>query len=360
MREPSSSDLATITAARALHPRNMSIGTRLAVVTSDDRFCAPIEGTNQTTTGISAAREASRLCGVPIRQQWWPAYWWLTAALNWQWARTQQYDLLLYCVDAPCKHPDSGEERSPQWCKLLAIADALALGRYDAIFYLDSDAYWKDPIKSLADGLVREFAPDMATPIATNAAAAASSSQPASAYFGCNSPLNVCGFKWNFKAPNARYGSANSGVVLMRSGKETNAILWEWWHARNGAAKPNHLRKPGVCSDQAVLWRLWSDRPDLAASMRIMGRGSKKCLPVIGARRTQRFSPIAHITSTSPRYRNKSFSEAWAKTGRARHDRGWCVDLIRLKGVPSARRLFGRIDPANPLRKGWFASRAAV
>ena len=322
--------------------------SRLAVVTSDNRFCRPIAGTNSTATNVSEARDASKLCGVPIDAAG-PAYWWLTAALNWRWARTQQYDLLLYCVEAPCKHPDSGEERSPQWCKLLAIADALALGRYESILYLDSDAYWKDPLKSLADGLVREYAPEYA-------AAAAPPNQPVSAYFGCNSPLNQCGYTWKFEAPNAKHGSANSGVVLMRNGARTHAMLSEWWHARNGFARPNHVRRPGVCSDQAVLWRLWSERPDLSASMRIMGKGRRACLPVVGPRRAQRFSPMAHITSTSPRYRNKSFAEAWAAS-RKLHEVGWCVDLVRLKGVASAVRLFGRIDPARPLRRGWFANR---
>lgn len=322
---------------------------RLAVVTSDNRFCRPIAGTNSTAVNVTEGRDASKLCGVPITPAG-PAYWWLTAALNFQWVRVQHYDLLLYCVEAPCKHPDSGEERSPQWCKLLAIADALALGHYDSILYLDSDAYWKDPVKGLTEGLVRDFAPEYSLSDAT-------ASPPVSAYFGCNSPLNHCGVRWDFKAPYANISSANSGVVLMHNGPHTHAILSEWWHARNGYARPNHVRRPGICSDQAVLWRLWSTRPDLAASMRIMGKGRKACMRVVGPRRAQRYSPIAHITSISPRYRNKSFNEAWVAASE-RHDPGWCADLIRIPGVASATRLFGRIDPARPLREGrWFANR---
>lgn len=328
------------------------------MLTSDNRFCRPTPtrsggGATTSLVNASAGRREELICGIPVdHNSSAEAFWWLTAAMNWKWAQTHRYELLAYCTDEPCVHPDSGEVRSAQWCKLLAIADVIAHGRYDSILYLDTDAYWIDPKLSVDDGLVLKFAPGLRLGL---------TGQPkqfaVSAYFGCNSPWNSCGVTWNSSAMFAKRGSANSGVVLMRSNPHMHQILREWWHARNGWARPNHLRRPGSCSDQAVLWRLWSQRPDLSVRMRVMGNSLSKCMTVIGPRRRQRLfgSPIEHIVSLSPRYRQRGLSEAWT-VGGAHHDPLWCVTRVRLSAAISARRLFGHVNSSHRggPRGRWF------
>lgn len=387
---------------------------RLAVITSDNRFCraAPTRGrvalfrTNTTSilgtinaSTSSSDRREEALCGVHVdRNSSASGFWWLTAALNSVWARVQQYDHLVYCVESPCVHPDSGEVRSAQWCKLVAIADVIASRRHDYILYLDSDAYWVDRTRGVVDGLVRDFASELLSDMAGRrgdglknqfgtAADHATTGDALilrrpSLYFGCNSPWDACGVQWNRSAPFARRGSANSGVVLLRADASTYSLLRAWWHARNGWARPNHVRKPGVCTDQAVLWRLWSSKPGFASMMRVMGgtggRGSTvgplgappgrshgkampvaKCMSVVGPRRRQRLfgSPIEHIVSLSPRYRQRGLADAWVRGGEGVHDPEWCVTRVRLEARRAAVRLFGSVGAAV-VRRGpsgpWF------
>lgn len=253
---------------------------KTAIVQFDSRFCGatgPFASDNTITTSTTTST-TTKACGRP-QINGSTAFWWLTAAINAAWARQHGYDALLYCLGSRCAHPDSGEKRSPQFCKIIVLAHALLDGNYEHLFYLDSDAYWKDPSLDLSSGLIERFAPELSLswPGHGPRNTASSSASPVSAqptlFFGCNSPWDYCGVRWNFSAPFAASGSANTGVILLRKSHQTTAVLTTWWHARNGWARPQHIRRAGSCSDQAVLWRLWNARHDLASSsMRVLGR----------------------------------------------------------------------------------------
>lgn len=404
----------------------MALG-RVGIVMSDSRFCR----------GDEVGQE-QRLCGRPVSAD---AFWWVTAAANHAWARIHNYELLLYCV-TPCVHPDSGELRSIQWCKLVALGHALLVRpRFDTLVYFDTDAFWKVPSVSLYDGLVSRFAPELLTPAAPRVprsgrhgdaygesstasaetsplsaaapsarevapslvAAAPSPSAPPDIYFGCNSPWDHCGVRWNFSAPNALSGSAGTGLMLLRNGESTARLLREWWHARHGFARPQNLRRASTCSDQAVLWRMWTMRPDLATKMQILGRprghnasasrgytpGSRAepgrsevpsgrrmahargsvepgagaailrprgCMRVASNRHAQRGSPILHLASNVPSYRYAGFARVWNAT-KGQHDPRWCVTRYALDGPTAAARIYGHVDPWRMLTsRQWFAS----
>ena len=382
-----------------------SIG-RVGVVMYDGRFCP-----------ANVASSSTRVCGTSVHAT---AFWWVTAAANHLWARRNGYRLLLYCIPT-CRHPNSGERRAPQWCKLVAIAHALALDRprYDTLVYLDTDAYWKAPTLGVVDGLVRPFAPELlrASPASAKVQADAGAGAAAAPciFFGCNSPWDFCGVRWRFDAPHAESGSAGTGLILLRNEKRTMTLLREWWHARNGWARPQNIRRAGTCSDQAVLWRLWSSRPDLALMMQVLGRPSptnaskdtpsnhaanaaprgvngvssvstsparlrsrggtdsysrgkaaaartavrrpRSCMRVAGNKRQQRGSPVQHLSSLNPSYRAKGFATAWNAT-RPLHDPSWCVQRYRLDGPATAAKLFGHVDATAGPSGMWFRSRS--
>ena len=327
---------------------------RFAIVGSDNRYCGL---NNNRTAGVVTSfggghgRKVSQVCGVQVDAT--ADFWWISAALNAAWAHTYGYDHLLYCVTA-CAHVDSGELRWTAWCKVVIMADALE--QYDSLLFMDSDAYWKQPNMSITAGLIKPFTG--ATWIA-HEKLAASQAVPA-AYFGCNSPWEDCGYKWNSSAVNAGNGSANSGVVLLRNTPRARLILREWWHASNGRAKQHAWRRPGSCSDQAGLWRLWSARPDLAASMRVFRdedipatvhtkERRARCMRVVATAKNQKRSPIQHFTSISPSYRKRKFVDAWQR-GAASHPASWCVLRIELNATAVASHLFGHIR-GNTRRK---------
>jgi hypothetical protein len=338
-----------------------TLGSRLALIQYDSRFCDSSSShgrlTQATITYDAAAppsRRTSKVCGVRVdANASIDAFWWMSAALNAAWARTQGYDQLLYCL-GQCIHPGSYERRSPQWCKLIAIMDALQQP-YDAILYLDSDAFWKNPTIGIGQGMLLPFAPDWHMPSASVERTAAQ----VVAFFGCNSPWDICGVQWNFSAAHGDRGSASTGVVLLQNVPRTRELLYHWWHARNGFAKPNHVRKTHSCSDQAVLWRMWSLRPDLAASMRVLAspgeKGSKRCMHVASNKRSQANSPIQHLTSAYPSYRYRSFSSAWQQNI-AKHDDAWCVKRVVLNTTEAASRFFGYVRGES--KGAWFVNLA--
>lgn len=359
----------------------------------DNRFCA----TARTATGSMSS--GAQVCGVPVGDP--NSFWWITAAINHAWATAHGYELLLYCMH-DCRHPDSGERRSSQWCKLIALAHALSLGSFETLLYFDTDAFWKDTQQSMLDGLVQRFAPELlqqshpssrVSATVMNAAAA-----PPAIYFGCNSPWDWCGVRWSFKEPHAASGSAGTGLILVRSGQRARMLLREWWHARNGWARPQNFRTRGTCSDQAVLWRMWSTRHDLAAWMQVLGRplnrtaagaadgaddkaaaraagaasaghrtpgrrlkGLKRrlptpprtCMRIAGNMYQQRGSPVKHLSSFNPSYRFKWFGRAWNET-RHLHDSRWCVRRYELDVPSVAARLFGRVDATRGVSGEWF------
>ena len=56
------------------------------------------------------------------------AYWWMVARLNAEWAEVHGYEYIVYCsTQRQCVHPDSKEQRAPQWCKLVALAGRAAI-----------------------------------------------------------------------------------------------------------------------------------------------------------------------------------------------------------------------------------------
>ena len=174
-------------------------------------------------------RKTNRICGVRVdANASIDAFWWMSAAINAAWARMHSHDHLLYCM-TECNHPGTRERRSPQWCKLIALMDALQQP-YDSVLYLDSDAFWKDPALNIRRGMLRPFAPAwfdslLATPTMPEVVA----------FFGCNSPWDACGVQWNFSAAYGDRGSANSGVVLLRNQPKTRELLHQWWHCGTGS-----------------------------------------------------------------------------------------------------------------------------
>lgn len=182
--------------------------------------------------------------------------------------------------------------------RVVVIADALKLG-YDTVLYFDTDAYWKEPSISISAGLISPWVPEWLESLSVhNGTAARRVFHPAvHLYFGCCSPWDVCGVAWNFSAVHARVGSASTGVILVRNTRRARHLLREWWHSRNGWAHPNHKRTARSCSDQAVLWRMWSNRPDLGHSMRVMsaapGRKIRGCMRNAGTLQLQRDAPSA-------------------------------------------------------------------
>ena len=338
---------------------------------SDNRFCS---GMN-----VTLHESIDRTCGLPVPED---SFWWMTAAANHALASSQGYELLLYCIQS-CIHPDSGERRAPQWCKLIAIKHALSLARFDMVLYMDTDAFWKDPKVSIQDGLVSPYAPELLR------SAQHERDRAPAVYFGCNTPWDYCGIRWNYFAPNAESGSAGTGLILLRNEPRTANLLHSWWHARHGWARPQHFRKVGTCSDQAVLWRMWSGRHDLARTMQIFGRPrtnittnvsgalpraaaarprmgkrvkpprpprSRSCMRVAGTKRTQFYSgsPITHLASNVPSYRTSGFRMMWAAK-QGSHDARWCVTRIALHARPAAARLFGHVD-ATLTTRTWFTS----
>jgi hypothetical protein len=333
---------------------------RVGIVQYDNRYCLPAADNSSNTTELLGPNATQR-CGVKVETSGSATdnYWWISAAINAAWARTHGYDHLLYCA-SNCYHPDSGEKRSPQWCKVIAIALALQrVPRYAHVLFLDSDAYWKNHQDSISHGMIRRFALDWNT-------------EHAAMYFASNSPWDSCGLEWNFRAPNAALGSACTAIILMQNTPSTLGLLRQWWHARNGLAGRYAKRRPGQCSDQATLWKMWADRPDLAQEMRILGtkpppnsaspKSSSRTRWTMNAAgytaTLQKHSPVRHVTSVSPSRRRKTFSDAWMKHSNI-HDEGWCVKQVHFDAAAESSRLFGHVlSPPRPVGP-WFKNSPA-
>ena len=411
--------------ANATQPPASNALGKIGLVMYDNRFCS----TAKATAGHSdSSTSSARICGMQAGDP--QSFWWITAAINNAWASVHGYELLLYCMHN-CRHPDSGERRSPQWCKLIALSHALALGRFQTLLYLDTDAFWEDAEKSMLDGLVHRFAPELLqqplqqqqqqhpppprsppflSPTDPTSAATAASAPPA-IWFGCNSPWDFCGVPWSYSEPHAASGAAGTGLILVRNDQRARILLREWWHARNGWARPQNFRRTGTCSDQAVLWRMWSARHDLAAWMQVFGRPLNRtaagavdsvaaaaaaaaaasaadgapappighqagrrlkaqkqpskqrrllpprtCMRIAGNLYQQRGSPVKHLSSFNPSYRLKNFGRAWNRT-RHLHDSRWCVQRYEIDASSTAARLLGRVDAMRGVSGVWFGSR---
>ena len=352
------------------HMRDRQAGTnsealrgRFAVLQHDTRFCnaaaAPHRTAHTTLTQLEQQpgdRNISSICGVKVdANASKDAYWWQTAALNSVWARTHGYDYLISCAGHSsngCTHSDSQEKRSPCWCKIIVLADVLESGKYDGILFMDSDATWKDPKLGIFEGLIRPFAFEW---VRTNHL----SEQEPVIFFGCNSPWDHGGLRWNFSAPYAASGSANVGVMLLRNKSRAREMLRYWWHARAGWAQPYDRRTRGIFPEQDVLWRMWSVRPDLASSMRVLGKksptnGKRYCLRTIGTHVAQKHSPVLHLASNGmyDRWRQHQLEVAWRQRGDA-HDHKWCVQRVDINTDAAAARLFGHVDATQESRP-WF------
>ena len=332
---------------------------RFAIVQMDTRFCANTSRTNEVRIipgETQGYRSISSVCGVRLDiNATTDAYWWVTAALNAAWAKSHGYDYIASCagyLNGGCTHPDSQEKRAPQWCKLLVIADALENGQYDAVLFLDSDAFWKEPKAGILDGLIKPYASEWLRPTPGN------SMNDVSVFFGCNSPWDVTNrYKWNFSAPHAAAGSANSGVYLLRNKRRSRELLNYWWHGRAGRVFPHHIRKPRTCcSEQDALWRMWNTRDDLANSMGVFGsedrRGRRTCMHVVGTAR-QQGGPVLHFSSNFPSYRQRQLEKAWMARSYA-HDPDWCFKRVELDTDEAAAQLFGHVDATQTLQP-WFS-----
>ena len=136
---------------RLLSAHMSTVGTlvnnslNLVIIQYDGRYCS--ESHDGRTTHIIydslavSTRRTSTICSVRLGENASKnGFWWISAAISAAWARKHRHDYLLYCMTS-CDHPGSGEKRLPQWCKLVAVVDALRQA-YSAVLYLDSDAFW--------------------------------------------------------------------------------------------------------------------------------------------------------------------------------------------------------------------------
>ena len=355
----------------------------VAVIQLDNRYCSTASNrTVHATIALtgetgSSWRNATRVCGVIVDENAAAdSFWWVTAALNAAWARVHGYAFFLYCVPN-CLHADSGEQRAVRWCKVVALADAMARG-HDIVLYLDTDAAWKVPAVSLDDGLLNaawgnqwltnsfdEWWPNPNKPRHSDHArwwprsSNSSSRRPVFMQFGCNSPWDRCGVPWNFSAVHASEGSATTGVILARNSLPARQLLREWWHARNGLAAPHERRRKMSCSDQAVLWRMWTARPDLAAAMRVLSNDRYRhggCMGAVSNLMHQRKSPIQHLTSFSPAHRKTGFASSWRKHAPTWHSADWCFIRVDLDAAAASSTYFGHVDSGQGAHGPWFAN----
>ena len=72
--------------------------------------------------------------------------------------------------------------------------------------------------------------------------------------------------------------------------------------------------------------------------------------------RTQKVSPVMHLSGYYPSFRYRGFAAAWNKT-RDPHDDRWCVQRIDLNATAAAIHHFGRIDVTKKNSGPWFANK---
>lgn len=126
--------------------------------------------------------------------------------LNQKHACIHHEQLLLFRLPPDgCDHPRWGR-RHPSYCKLPAIAEALARG-FSTVVFLDSDAFIRDASLSLP-ALLRRY----------RAAAASASEEEPSAEFGWDSPYSL---------------GPNAGFAVFRNVPATWEALRVWWNLQS-------------------------------------------------------------------------------------------------------------------------------
>ena len=109
----------------------------------------------------------------------------------------------------------------------------------------------------------------------------------------------------------------------------------------------------------APSWRRRAGRRGRAAAAYTVVR-PRTCMRVASNRKAQRGSPVEHLSSFNPSYRNQGFLDAWhrasvASTG-GTEGGGVCFTRIDLDGPATAARLFGHIDARRRDGMPWFAT----
>ena len=215
-----------------------------AVIQMDNRFCGIMPTNASAADSSTSVTPGVRFCRPVISGSSDATYWMRSLAINALWAARWGYLHLTYCAHE-CPHQDSGEARHVVWCKIVALAHAMARLPQDAmVLYLDSDAWWD--------------AADLSLPALLHWQASTSILM-----FACNWPYLACrahgrrgcGTEWN---KSLKRSPPNTGVVLARNTVRARALLQLWWNT------PSMVDATDVvgCPEQQALWHLMSASKD--------------------------------------------------------------------------------------------------
>jgi len=137
---------------------------------------------------------------------------------NIRWACKHGYDALLYRLgDFGCTHPTWGR-RHPSYCKLSAVAHAMALG-YRWLVFFDSDALVRESSLSLEQLLARYH---------SGAAASSRSRARPSVFFAWDTPYSLgpnAGCAWRCNASNLYHPNLTRSPVEFAPPEAVNSIL---------------------------------------------------------------------------------------------------------------------------------------
>jgi len=148
----------------------------------------------------------------------------LAAFLNAAYCLRHGCTLLFFHLAEPgCAHPRWGV-RHPSYCKLAALASALAMGHVEHALWLDSDA-WIQPDAPPLPLLLQASRPAATLPPPTQPASspAAAGRQP------------VVSLAWDLPFSSG----PNAGLMLWRGSRRARRLLRTWWHRAMVKARPS-------------------------------------------------------------------------------------------------------------------------
>uniref|UniRef100_A0A7S4BR63 Nucleotide-diphospho-sugar transferase domain-containing protein n=1 Tax=Chrysotila carterae TaxID=13221 RepID=A0A7S4BR63_CHRCT len=137
----------------------------------------------------------------------------MTYFLNLKYACLNGYQLIFYrLITEGCVHPRWGW-RHPSYCKLCAIAEALAAG-YEWVVYLDSDAFVRNATLPLPQLL-----------LSYEATVEAQTRELQGIFFGWDYPYTL---------------GPNAGFTALRNSAQTRSMLSFWWNVYAGRFSTDH------------------------------------------------------------------------------------------------------------------------
>ena len=154
----------------------------------------------------------------PVTKSQHPQYPQLAFELNRRYACRHGHDLLyLQMRGRTCRHPDLGE-RHPSYCKLTAVAEALARG-YEVVAFLDSDAYFRNASLSL---------PQLLTAFENRSLTLGSSE------------MGLSQWDVSFASDEPYSSGPNAGVQFWRNTPSARRLLQAWWNLPGGTYHSEH------------------------------------------------------------------------------------------------------------------------